>query len=282
MIDAHQHFWQYSAAEYGWIGERMPVLRRDYLPPDLAAELRGAGVTAAISVQARQSVAETDWLLSLAAEYRFIAGVVGWAPLAAPDVAATLERWRDCPALKGLRHVVQDEPDDAFLLRPDFNRGLRAVTEAGLVYDILIYERQLPQAIRFVDLHPNQIFVLDHIAKPRVKDRLLEPWRGHLRNLARRPNVYCKLSGIVTEADWQCWSEAEISPYWDAALAAFGPARLMFGSDWPVLRLAAEYRRWFEFVRRQVAALSTAEQAAILGGTARRAYRLSEAAALAG
>jgi L-fuconolactonase len=273
-IDAHHHFWRYDPVEYAWISEAMPAIRRDFLPADLEAEIRAAGVDGAISVQARQSLDETRWLLELAHEHEFIRGVVGWAPLCEPAVREHLDELASEPTLKGIRHIVQDEPDDHFILRDDFNRGVAALKESQLVYDILIYERHLPQAMEFVDRHPQQIFVLDHLAKPRAKVHELEPWRTNIRRLAERPNVYCKLSGLATEADWQAWTELQLTPYLETVLEAFGPRRLMFGSDWPVCLLATTYRGWHDLVARFCSRLSVSEQARIFGETAAEAYQL--------
>lgn len=273
-IDSHQHFWRYTAAEYGWIDDSMKKLRRDFLPADLQRELEPSSIAGAISVQARQTLAETEWLLDLADRHAFLLGVVGWVPLADPKVTTILEKLAGRKKLRGVRHVVQAEPDDGFLLRDDFNAGVRALARFGLVYDILIYERHLPYAIQFVDRHPNQRFVLDHIAKPRIRDGLVSPWRENLRELARRGNVYCKLSGVVTEAEFTGWTEAQIRPYIDAALEAFGPRRVMFGSDWPVCLAATTYSGWFDVVRRAVGKLPESEQARVFGGTALEAYRI--------
>lgn len=274
VIDAHHHFWKYDPAEYAWIGETMAALRRDFLPADLAREAAAAGVDGVVSVQARQSLAETRWLLGLADANAFIRGVVGWVPLVSPTVADALAEFTSRAKLKAVRHVLQDEPDDDYMLRPDFNAGVRALHPLGLAYDILIYERHLPQAIRFVDQHPGQVFVLDHLAKPRVRDNALSPWRENLRALAERPNVYCKLSGLATEADWQSWTPAQLWPYLDTALEAFGPRRLMFGSDWPVCLAAVGYGRWYHLVREFVTPLSPAERARVMGETAGEVYQL--------
>jgi L-fuconolactonase len=273
-VDSHHHFWEYTAAEYGWIDDSMRALRRDFLPQHLEAEIRRAGVTGVVSVQARQTVQETEWLLDLADRNRFVWGVVGWAPLASPDIGKVLGQFVRRKKLRGIRHVVQGEPDDRFLLREDFNRGVRALLRDRLVYDILIYERHLPYAIQFVDKHPKQVFVLDHIAKPRIRDGAISPWRENLRELARRPNVYCKLSGVVTEADYKRWTESRIRPYIDTALEAFGPKRLMFGSDWPVCLVAVNYPDWLTIVTRAIGKLSESEQARVLGGTAMETYNL--------
>jgi len=273
-IDAHHHFWRYTPDEYGWIDDAMRALRRDFLPEHLAAELAAARVDGVVSVQARQSLAETEWLLALAARHDFIRGVVGWVELVSPAAAAQLERFASQPKFRAVRHVVQGEPDDRFLLRDDFNRGIRELKRFGLVYDLLIYARHLPVACAFVDRHPDQVFVLDHLAKPAIRHGKIEPWRTQLHELARRPNVYCKISGMVTEADYATWTEAQLRPCFDTALEAFGPRRLMFGSDWPVCLVACGYARWRELVTNWAAELSPAEQARLLGETAVAAYRL--------
>jgi L-fuconolactonase len=273
-IDAHHHLWRYEKEQYGWIGENMGVLARDFLPKDLERELACSGIDGSVAVQARQSIKETNWLLSLADECDAMRGVVGWAPIASPEFPRELENLRKYEKLKGLRHVVQDEPDDGFLQRPDFNRGIAQLKQFGLVYDILIFERQLPAAIAFVDRHPQQIFVLDHIAKPRIRDRALEPWRTNIRDLARRENVYCKLSGMVTEANWENWCSADLKPYVDVVLDAFGPTRLMAGSDWPVCCLATTHREWFSTLDELIGGLSAAEREMILGRVAIEVYSL--------
>lgn len=275
LIDSHQHFWNYSAEEYGWINDSMSVLRRDFLPAHLEEETARAGVDGVVSVQARQTLAEAEWLLDLAGRHAFIRGVVGWAPLVDRHVADILESLAARPKLRGVRHVLQDEPDERYMLRDDFTAGIRNLQRFGLVYDILIYERHLPQTIEFVDGHPNQIFVLDHIAKPRIRERLLSPWRENIRELARRENVYCKISGMVTEADHRRWTERDLEPYLDSVLEAFKPGRLMFGSDWPVCLLACDYARWFWFVSQTLQRLSADEQGMIWGGTAISVYGLA-------
>jgi L-fuconolactonase len=271
-IDTHHHLWSYSPEEYGWIDETMTALQRDFLPADLMREMRAAGVDGTIAVQARQTLEETRWLLKLAEQNDAISGVVGWAPIASEEFAASLEEFSGQPKLKGLRHVVQAEPDDHYLLRKDFNRGIRSLLGTGLVYDILIYERHLPQAIEFVDRHPNQVFVLDHIAKPQIREGALEPWATRMRELATRENVWCKLSGVVTEADWKGWTFEGIRPYLDVVAEAFGPQRLMAGSDWPVCLVACGYAQWFELLEEYFASFSAQEREAVFGGSAARVY----------
>jgi L-fuconolactonase len=274
-IDAHHHLWRYDPAEYGWIDGSMDVLKRNFLPNDLEQEIGKVGIDGTVAVQARQTLEETQWLLSQTREAHFIRGVVGWAPIASASFPEELEGFRNEPKLKGLRHVIQDENDPQFMSGADFNRGIRELTASGLVYDILVFERQLGVAIPFVDRHPDQIFVLDHVAKPRIGARILDPWRSQIAELARRKNVYCKLSGMVTEANWQTWRVEDLRPYFDVVLGAFGPERLMYGSDWPVCLLAASYGKWFATVSTLIERLSTAEKEMILGGTATKVYSLA-------
>ncbi len=274
MIDSHHHFWRYNPQDYGWIDESMSVLRRDFLPEDLLGAIAACGVDGVISVQARQSIEETRWLLEFAAQHKFIRGVVGWAPLAATDALAQLQSMAHHPKLRGVRHVVQDEPDDQFILRDDFNRGVSLLKDLGLRYDILVFERQLAAAARFVDKHPSQIFILDHIAKPKIKAGELEPWRKNLKDIARRPNVYCKISGMVNEADWRAWTPATLQPFFDVALEAFTPQRLMVGSDWPVCLVACGYKRWIDIVTEWAAPLSPSERKRFFDDTAIEAYQL--------
>ena len=274
IIDTHHHFWKYSAAEYGWINDEMKTIRRDFLPADLKKTLDDAGVSGAVSVQARTTVEESDWLLSMAEKHDFLRGVVGWVPLTESDVEKHLERLPQHKKFKGVRHVIQGEPDDNYILRPDFNAGVKKLLKYKLRYDILIFERHLKPSIRFVDQHPNQMFILDHVAKPKIKERILSPWREDMIALGKRPNVYCKLSGMITEADWKKWSSADLAPYLDTALQAFGPKRLLFGSDWPVMLVAGQYKPWVELIKQTIKRYSTAEQEQILAKNAIEAYGL--------
>lgn len=273
-IDSHHHLWKYSRADYPWIAEGMEQIRRDFLVPELAQATQAANIDGVVTVQARQSSIETDWLVDLASRHDFMRGVVGWVPLADPAVASHLQKYSHNAKLKAVRHVLQDEPDDFYMLREDFNHGVSQLEDFGLSYDILIFERHLPQTIEFVDRHPTQIFVLDHIAKPKIRTQVLSPWRERMQELARRENVYCKLSGMVTEADWNAWTESDLRPFIDAVLECFGPKRLMFGSDWPVSLLACGYEKWIEVVERSTASLSVSERERLFGGTAKEAYRL--------
>jgi L-fuconolactonase len=257
------------------MGDGLEVLQRDFLIDDLRAVTAEAGVTGTIVVETERTTIETEWLSKVAASDNLICGVVGWAPLTIPGALPELERIAAFPKMKAVRHPIHDELDDDFVLREDFNRGIADLKKFNLGYDILIFEKHLPQTIQFVDRHPDQVFVLDHVAKPRIRERVLSPWRDNIRELALRPNVYCKISGIVTEADWDTWSDEELSPYLDVVLEAFTPKRLMFGSDWPVVTLASSYQRWIDTVRVAIAQLSPAERDWILAKTAIEAYRLT-------
>ena len=274
-IDAHQHFWRYDPAEYGWIDDSMGVLRRDFLPGDLEPLLARAGFDRCVAVQARQTLEETRFLLELAERHASVAGVVGWVDLQSPEVHAQLESLARHPKLVGIRHIVQGEPDDRFLLRPQFGRGVGLLEDFGLAYDILIYSRHLPVAAEFVARFPRQRFVLDHLAKPEIKAGEIRAWERGLRALSAFPNVLGKLSGLVTEADWSAWTEAQMRPYLDVAFDAFGPERLMIGSDWPVCTLAAGYDRTLALVMDYLEDRPSAEKDAVLGGNAARFWRLS-------
>ena len=272
-LDAHQHFWHYAPRQYAWIDDRMDALRHDFLPDDLAPRLRATAIDGTIAVQARQTLEETEFLLGLADAHAFIMGVVGWVDLCGPEVDAQLTRVRH-RALVGVRHIIQDEADDEFMLRPAFQRGIGRLREHGLTFDLLLFPRHLSRAVRLAETFPHQPFVLDHLAKPRIRDGRLVPWQQDLHDLATSPNVSCKLSGLVTEADWQRWRAEDIRPYLDIALEAFGAGRLMIGSDWPVCTLAADYESTMAVVLDYVERLSADEQSAILGGTAARVYGL--------
>ena len=274
-IDAHQHFWKYDAAEYAWIDDSMAALRRDFLPRDAAREMAGAGFDACVAVQARQTLDETRWLLSLADDHPYIAGVVGWIDLQADDARRQLELVAHHPKLVGIRHIVQSEPDDRFMLRPAFCRGLALLEEFGLAYDILVYSRQLRVAVELVDRFPRQRFVLDHLGKPAIRARELAAWEREFRALAARPNVSAKLSGLVTEADWTTWTSDDLRPYLDVAFDAFGADRLMVGSDWPVCTVAADYASVMNVVVEYLCDRPAEQQDAILGGNAQRFWNLN-------
>jgi L-fuconolactonase len=279
-LDAHQHFWNYSPVEYEWIDASMAALQRDFLPHDLKPLLDQSDMDGSIAVQARQSLDETRWLLELAAQNNFVKGVVGWVDLCSPHVEEQLGEFADNEWLVGVRHVVQGEPDDRFMLRPEFQRGIARLAKFGLTYDLLLFPRHLPVAVELVREFPEQRFVLDHIAKPAIADGVAEPqlrsrfesWSRDMRELAKFANVSCKLSGMVTEARWGKWTQEDFLPYLDAVLEAFGPSRLMIGSDWPVCTVSAHYAQTMEIVFRFIEKLNAAEQDEILGGNCARVY----------
>ena len=276
-IDAHQHFWRYSPEEYGWISEQMAVLKRDFLPEDLKPLLAQAGFQGSVAVQARQTLEETRWLLELANKHPSIMGVVGWVDLCGRDVEQQLGTLTHNPKLVGVRHVVQDEAEDRFMLREDFLRGMEVLGPFDLVYDILIFPKHLPVACELVSRFPRQRFVMDHIAKPVIREGLMEPWRTQIRELAGFPNVTCKVSGMVTEAVWDRWRPEDLWSYLDVVVEAFGIERLMAGSDWPVCTLAGSYEQVFDVVRQYSSQqFSAAEQTALFGDNAARFYRLAE------
>jgi L-fuconolactonase len=278
QVDTHQHFWNYDPAEYAWIDDRMTPLRRDFLPLDARREMDAIGVIACIAVQVRQTLEETAWLLELADEFPFIAGVIGWVDLQAPDVDAQLARVAAHSRLVGIRHIVQAEPD-GFLERPAFLRGIARLEPFDLTYDILVYARQMPAAVAFARAFPRQRFVLDHLGKPDVRAQEYQSWRAQLNQLAALPNVHCKLSGLVTEADWGSWKPEQLRPYLDAALDAFGPDRLMIGSDWPVCTLAGTYKDVIGVTLDAIGEYSVTEQERMLGGTARDLWSLAKTSA---
>jgi L-fuconolactonase len=273
-IDTHQHFWTYRPEHYAWIGGDMGVLRRDYTPAELEPQLRAAHIDGTLAVEARGHVDETENLLAIADRTPFVRGVVGWLPLTDPEVETLLEGYAKHPKLKGLRHWMGAEGDLHYMTSDELHRGVALLELFQLSYDLMLWPPQLAAVPAFVDRHPNQIFILDHFAKPYIRERRLEPWRKQLSELARRPNVYCKLSGLTTEADHERWTVHDLQPYFQAALEAFKPGRLMFGSDWPVCTLSTSYGRWVETVETLVAPLSEVERVRILGGTAVEAYRL--------
>ncbi|MGO4729422.1 amidohydrolase family protein [Paenibacillus sp. 2KB_22] len=274
-LDAHQHFWEYNIAEYGWIGEEMKAIRQSFNPQDLEPILAQSGMDGCIAVQARQSLTETQWLLELADQYEFIKGVVGWVDLCSEDVRNQLELLASNPVLKGVRHVIQDEPDLQYVLREDFQRGISLLKEYDLAYDLLVSKEQLPYAVELVKAFPEQRFVLDHLAKPDIKSGILSPWQEALESLAAQPNAYCKLSGIVTEADWANWTPSDFTSFLNIAIEAFGAERLMFGSDWPVSNLAASYSDVYGLIKSHIHSLSVSDQQMILGGTCAAFYQIS-------
>jgi L-fuconolactonase len=273
-VDAHHHLWHYRAAEFSWIEDDMAALRRDFLVTELWHELQTSKIDATVAVQARESLEETRWLLECAQSAPIIRGVVGWAPLEADDLPEILNSFEEAGKFVGLREIVQGK-SDGYLDRPEFNRGIKELTSLNLTYDILIHERQLIGATRFVDQHPYQRFVLDHAAKPKISKGELEPWTTHLRELARRPNVSCKISGLVTEANWQHWTLESLRPYLDVCVEAFGSNRLLAGSDWPVCLIASTYSQWWDLLTLYFADFSEDEVRGIFGWNAIEFYRLA-------
>ncbi len=279
-VDAHHHLWDLSARRQDWLdGAETALIRRDFGVAELRAVTGAAGIDRTVLVQVLPDLDETVEFLALAAETPMIAGVVGWADLTSSTVDAQLERLRAAPGgelLAGIRHLVQAEPDPRWLVRDDVLRGLRAVRDAGLAYDLLVVPHQLPAAIEAVRAVPGLTFVLDHLGKPPIATGELDPWAGHLKTLAAEPGVTAKISGLVTEADREHWTADDLRPCVETALAVFGPDRLMLGSDWPVCLLAADYETVWRATESLLTELTDAERAALSGGTASRIYRLDD------
>lgn len=274
-IDAHHHFWHYNPVEYAWITDAMQDLKRDFLPEDLQILLARRGFSGSVAVQARQSEKETEWLLDLAEKHDFIKGVVGWVDLCAGDVDEKLAKYAGGRKLCAVRHVLQDEPDADFMLRRDFRHGVGKLSLHGLAYDILVFSGQLPRAIRLVRNFPGQVFILDHLAKPLIRKKELQPWKQDIEKLAACQHVACKLSGMVTEADWHSWKDGDFRPYMDAVVDAFGTDRVMIGSDWPVCTLAGSYDEVMALAEEYVGQFSRDEREMMLGANAIRLYSLS-------
>ncbi|HEY4816274.1 MAG TPA: amidohydrolase family protein [Candidatus Acidoferrum sp.] len=276
-IDSHQHFWRYDTARDAWITDSMAVLKRDFLPEHLAAELAANGFDASIAVQADQSENETMFLLDLAEKNERVAGVVGWVDLLSPQLAENLEYFAHFSKLRGFRHIAQAEPDDRFLVREDFLKAVAQLRPFGFTYDILIYPKQLPAAMELVGRLPEQRFVIDHLAKPQIKAGKTAPWAAQMREIAQNRNVFCKISGLVTEADWKHWKPDDFKPYLDIVFDAFAADRLMFGSDWPVCLLAATYRQVNQLMEEYVKGYSEADKDKFFGGNAAQFYELNMA-----
>lgn len=274
-IDSHQHFWNYSAEEYPWISDAMSVLRCDHLPVDLRREQEPLGFAGSVAVQARQTIEESRWLLELAAADDVVKGVVGWVDLRSDALSEQLDELAPQAKFVGVRHVVQDEPDDNFQIRPEFMRGIAQLADRGLTYDLLTFPKQLRASIELVKAFPDQPFVMDHISKPFIADGTISPWDADIRELASFENVMCKVSGMVTEAKWDDWTADSFKPYLDIVFDAFGADRIMIGSDWPVCRVAGNYQETMNVVIDYISQASAEEQDAILGGNAIRFYGLS-------
>jgi L-fuconolactonase len=274
IIDAHHHLWKYNRLEYGWMDDSMSLLKQDYLPEDLEVELQAAGIGGTVVVQARQNLEETRWLLEVADKYSFIKGVVGWLDLCSPELVQQLKTFSAHPKLVGLRHVIHDEADDDFMLRPEFKTGIVYLGAYGLCYDLLLFPRHLERAKKLVNSFPRQRFVLDHLGKPLIRAGELEPWKRDITRLAVFPNVWCKLSGMVTEADRKNWTYRDLLPYMETVLEVFGPERILVGSDWPVCRLAGEYQKVMGIVPEFIASLDKTDQKKILYKNAIDVYQL--------
>jgi L-fuconolactonase len=274
VVDSHQHFWNYDPVQHSWINDEMAAIRRDFSPEDLQPVYKDAGVAACVAVQADQTEAETLFLTDLAAKHSFIRGVVGWVDLRDEALDNRLAFFAQHPVIKGFRHVLQGE-EPAFMLQESFLRGISMLSEFGFTYDILIFPQHLPAALQLVRKFPDQPFVIDHIAKPYIKTGELGAWETGIRRLAEHPNVHCKVSGMVTEADMRNWKEADFRPYLDVVTESFGSGRLMYGSDWPVCLSAASYQQVITIVQQYYSQFSADEQAAIMGGNAVAFYQLN-------
>lgn len=272
-IDAHQHFWQYNPEAHSWINDDMAVIRKDFYPANLRPLLEEQQMEGCVAVQADQTEAETDFLIRLANENNFIKAVVGWVDLRAENIRERLEHYRQFPVVKGFRHVLQGE-EPSFMLQPDFLRGIAALKAFGYTYDILIFPKHLPAALELVKQNPDQPFVIDHIAKPFIKDGFIDEWKKGMQELAACSNVCCKVSGMVTEADWKQWKPEDFTPYLDAVTQAFGTDRLLYGSDWPVCLVAASYAEMIGLVKNYFLTYTPEEQKAVFGGNATRFYQI--------
>lgn len=274
-LDAHQHFWHYNPTDYTWMTGRMAALKHDFLPQDLQPLLAGIHFDGSIAVQARQNLEETRWLLELADRFEFIKGVVGWVDLCSEELGGQLERFAGHPKLAGVRHIVHDEPDDNFMLRPEFRRGIAQLRAFDLTYDLLLFPKHLRAAAQLVEEFPEQPFVVDHLAKPGIAEELYSPWQEDFLELAKFRNVACKLSGLVTETRWKQWQPEDFHRYLDIAFAAFGWSRLMIGSDWPVCTLSGEYEPVMKVVMDYVRKYPAEAQAAMLGENCARFYGIA-------
>ncbi|HTM93859.1 MAG TPA: amidohydrolase family protein [Flavisolibacter sp.] len=273
-IDAHQHFWQFDPVRDSWITDDMLVIQKDFFPDDLKPVLQQNGFDGCVAVQASQSEEETDFLISLANENDFIKGVVGWVDLQANDIEERLAKYKSIPVVKGFRHVLQGEPQRDLMLKPEFKRGIAALQKHGFTYDILIFPDQVNFSGELVASFPEQKFVIDHIAKPYITRKEIDEWKRDMQKIAKQENVYCKISGMVTEADWKGWKKEDFKPYLDAVVEAFGTDRILFGSDWPVCLVAASYEKMLAIVKDYFASFSQDEQDRFFGLNAIRFYNL--------
>ncbi|HCW08766.1 MAG TPA: amidohydrolase [Cytophagales bacterium] len=274
VIDSHQHFWKYDPIRDAWINDEMPQLKKDFLPIDLQPLLTKNKIDGCVAIQADQSENETEFLLELAVKNSSIEGVVGWINLSAPNVEEKLNYFSKFKKLKGFRHIVQAEPDDRFMLRPDFMNGIRLLKKFNFTYDVLIYPKQFPAAIELVNLFPDHKFVIDHLAKPNIKNKEINSWKQYMNNMAQNKNVYCKISGMTTEANWKNWKASEFTPYLDVVFESFGVDRIMYGSDWPVCLLAATYEQQLKIIQDYIQSLTNENQFKVMGKNAKDFYNL--------
>ena len=274
IIDSHQHFWEYDPIKHSWIDDSMSVIRRDFSPEDLKKVYKQNGIDGCVAVQADQTTHETDFLLDLSERHSFIKGIVGWVDLRSQNLEETLLHYAQFEVIKGFRHVVQDEEDVNFMLRDSFCEGISLLEEFGFTYDILVFPHQLGTVLEFVKKFPDSSFVIDHIAKPYVKDGFYDGWAKMIREISKFENVHCKLSGMITEADYSSWNYDQLAPYMELVLSSFGPYGLMFGSDWPVCTVAGDYSSVKSVVEKFIAPLSEEEKAAIMGQNAINFYNL--------
>jgi L-fuconolactonase len=276
MIDAHQHFWKYDALAYSWISDQLAPLKKDFLPDELHPYLKREKISGAISVQARQSEIENEYLLDIAKENPYIKGVVGWIDLRSDLVDERLSFYRNFPLMKGFRHVVQDEKDPEFMVHPSFLRGMQRLIDYGFCYDILVYAKQLPQVISFLNYFPDTPFIIDHLAKPDIKHGGFTSWQADMRKIAEFPKVYVKVSGMITEADWKNWEKEDFYPYLDELVLSFGVERLCYGSDWPVCNLAGDYYGQLGVIKSYFRDFRSSDINKIMGLNAQHFYRLNE------
>jgi L-fuconolactonase len=273
-IDAHQHFWKFDPVRDSWINDDMSVIQRDFFPGDLLPVLQSNGIDGCVTVQSDQSEEENDFQLKNAESNDFVKAVVGWVDLQAPDIAAKLAYYQQFKKMKGFRHVLQGEKDRALMLKPAFKDGIGLLNEFGFTYDILIFPDQLSYSRELVAAFPDQPFVIDHMAKPYIKDGKIDEWKKDMQAIAAYKNVCCKISGMITEADWKQWKEADLKPYLDVVVHAFGPKRILFGSDWPVCLVAGSYEKMLSVVKNYFSSFTAHEQALFFGGNAMRFYKL--------
>ncbi len=274
VIDTHVHFWKYNSVEHGWIDDSMKILKKNYLPEDIALTLKRNGVDGCVAVQAATKEVETRFLCELAETHPIIRGVVGWTDLQSAGAERSLQEFSAYPLIKGIRHIVQSEPDD-FLYNQEFRRGVSLLAGFGFTYDILIFHRQLPAAVDLVSAFPRQQFILDHCAKPDIRNKEMDSWKKNIQALAAHPNVCCKLSGLLTEANWNGWSPGDFYPYLDVIFAAFGTERLLFGSDWPVMLLSGIYVQWKSLLEKYMEGHPPEEKENVFGLNAQRVYNLT-------